>query len=128
MPVYPPPHAADHGLGTHVTPAAGSLLLGPTIRFQNRKDDYEHDRLPLEAFLELARVLVPAIALDDLRLGGSGIRAKSHPPDQSFADFHIAHDSRVPGMIHAAGIDSPALTSCLAIGEMVKRLVGERVA
>ena len=41
-PVYPLPHATGHGLGVHATKTTwGSVLLGPTIRFQARKDDYE---------------------------------------------------------------------------------------
>jgi len=66
--------------------------------------------------------LLPRVNAADLQPGGTGIRAKLHGPEHTFADFLIARDTVNPRVIQAAGIDSPGLTSCLSIGERVAEI------
>jgi L-2-hydroxyglutarate oxidase LhgO len=125
-PVYPVPAPEGEHLGVHVTPTTwGSVMVGPTARYQTAKDDHEGDRLPVEAFLEPTRMLLPAVSPGDLRLGGTGIRPKLSPDASAFSDFLIERDPEQPRLIQAAGIDSPGLTACLAIGRQVSDLVDE---
>lgn len=127
--VYPLPEPSGHGAGVHLTKTTGGrVLVGPNARYREQKDDYERDRVPIEAFLAPAQRLIPDITIDDLTYGGSGLRPKLHPPEEQYADFMLRRDARQPALIQAAGIESPGLTACLAVGARVAALVRESLS
>lgn len=125
--VYPLPHADGLSLGVHLTRTLwGTVLVGPTADYVEDKNDYERNRLPVEEFVRRAKALLPEITAGDLQLAYSGIRAKLVPPGHAgIADFVIERDAKAPRAIQLIGIESPGLTSSLAIAEMVRGLASE---
>jgi glycerol-3-phosphate dehydrogenase len=125
--VYPLPHSDGLSLGVHFTKTLwGTVLVGPTATYVEGKDNYEKNRLPISAFAESAKTLLPEIEEHDLQLGYSGLRPKLVPPGgKGIADFVITRDSNVPQAIHLVGIESPGLTAAPAIAEHVSKLTAE---
>ncbi len=125
--VYPLPHSDGLSLGVHFTKTLwGTVLVGPTATYVEGKDNYEKNRLPISAFAESAKTLLPEIEERDLQLGYSGLRPKLVPPGgKGIADFVITCDSSVPQAIHLVGIESPGLTAAPAIARHVAELVAE---
>ena len=125
--VYPAPDPSGLSLGVHFTKTLwGSLLIGPNARHIADKNDYEHDREPLEPFCARARRLVPELAPEDLRPSYSGIRAKLVPPDKTgHGDFVVTPDPNYSNVIHLIGIDSPGLTAAGSLARYVAKLVAE---
>jgi len=125
--VYPLPHSDGLSLGVHFTKTLwGTVLVGPTATYVEGKDNYEKNRLPISAFAESAKTLLPEIEERDLQLGYSGLRPKLVPPGgKGIADFVITRDSNVPQAIHLVGIESPGLTAAPAIASHATQLVAE---
>jgi glycerol-3-phosphate dehydrogenase len=125
--VYPLPHSDGLSLGVHFTKTLwGTFLLGPTATYVEGKENYEKDRLPIAAFAESAKTLLPEIEEKDLQLGYSGLRPKLVPPEhKGIVDFVITRDPNVPQAIHLVGMESPGLTAAPAVAEHVAKLVAE---
>ena len=123
--VYPVPGSAS--LGVHsVIGLDGRLRFGPDDEYlPGRRLDYAVDESKRAAFGEAVRRLVPEVADKDLSPDLSGIRAKLQGPGDGFRDFVVAEESPrgLPGLVNMIGIDSPGLTSCLALAEEVERLL-----
>jgi len=125
--VYPLPHSDGLSLGVHFTKTLwGTFLLGPTATYVDGKDNYERDRLPIAAFAESAKHLLPEIEERDLQLGYSGLRPKLAAADhRGIVDLVITRDPRLPQAIHLVGMESPGLTAAPAVAEHVSKLVAE---
>jgi len=123
--VYPVPTPVS--LGVHaVLGLDGRVRFGPDAEpLPSRVADYSVDERKRAAFGEAVRRLVPAIADEDLSADLAGIRARRQAPGEGFRDFVIAEESArgLPGLVTLVGIDSPGLTSALAIAEEVDTLL-----
>ena len=121
--IYPPPSTTD--LGIHITPdLAGGLRLGPDAAFVDTID-YAINEQDKEKFATSVSRFLKDLSIDDLVPDTCGIRAKLQAPTENFRDFVVTHekDKGLEGFINLLGIESPGLTSCLAIAEMIKDLL-----
>jgi len=128
--VYPLPHADGLSLGLHFTKTMwGTLLLGPTAKYVDTKDNYERDRLTIPEFAADVKNMVPEIKESDLQLAYTGLRPKLVPPTgHGIVDFVIEPDREFPRIIQLVGIESPGLTAAPAIANHVSSLVAEVLA
>jgi L-2-hydroxyglutarate oxidase LhgO len=123
--VYPTPTHVS--LGIHaILGLDGRLRFGPDAdHLPDRRQDYTVDDAKRASFGAAVRRLLPQIEDDDLATDIAGIRAKLQGPGEGFRDFVIAEEAARgrPGLVSLVGIDSPGLTSALAIAEEVDGLL-----
>lgn len=125
--IYPTPYQNLAGLGLHATiELDGGLKLGPNIIFMKEaKYDYSVDPMHLEEFYQSARAYLPFLEREDLLPEMSGIRPKIQAKGDPVQDFVIREESPsgYPGFINLIGIESPGLTSSLAIGKYLRKIM-----
>jgi L-2-hydroxyglutarate oxidase LhgO len=118
--IYPVPEAA--GLGVHLTlDLGGQARFGPDVQWVDSPDDTQVQPERGDAFYAEVRKYWPALPDGALQPAYAGIRPKISGPDEPASDFCIQgpKDHGVSGLVNLFGIESPGLTSCLAIAEMV---------
>lgn len=127
--VYPAP--VDGGLGVHATiDLGGRVRFGPDVEWL--PEDVAPDHVSYDVGMERESGFVAAIrrywpGLPDGALfpDYAGCRPKLSGPGQPAADFMIQTeaDHGLKGLINLFGIESPGLTSSLAIGEYVGQIL-----
>jgi L-2-hydroxyglutarate oxidase LhgO len=128
--IYPAP--ADAWLGVHLTlDLGGQAKFGPDIEWLDvqraEQIDYAVDPRRADGFYAEVRRYWPALPDGVLQPSYSGVRPKIHGPHEKAPDFRIDGPQRhgVGGLVNLFGIESPGLTSALAIGEYVTALLEE---
>jgi len=122
--IYPVPEPG--GLGVHLTlDMAGQARFGPDVEWVD-SIDYAVDPARAERFYPAIRKYWPTLPDGALMPSYSGVRPKIVPPAVASQDFLIQgpKDHGVDGLINLFGIESPGLTSSLAIADYVGELAG----
>jgi L-2-hydroxyglutarate oxidase LhgO len=118
--IYPVPEKA--GLGVHLTlDLGGQAKFGPDVQWVEDPTDLQVDPRRGDAFYAEVRKYWPGLADGALQAGYAGMRPKINAPHEAAADFMIQGPAEhgVPGLVNLLGIESPGLTSSLAMADEV---------
>jgi L-2-hydroxyglutarate oxidase LhgO len=123
--VYPMPE--EGGLGVHATlDLGGGVRFGPDVEWVDGVD-YAVDPSRSQPFYGAIRSYWPGLPEGSLAPSYSGIRPKIAAPGEPAADFLIQgpREHAVRGLWHMFGIESPGLTSALALAGLLRRRIEE---
>ncbi|TYJ54364.1 hypothetical protein B9479_004952 [Cryptococcus floricola] len=138
--IYPCPSANVDHLGTHLTlDLDGHVRFGPDVQTigtaadAKANPDFWQSHLAAidtpEAISLFARSVSDYLSIDPSGLSPdySGIRPNIAPPGAGFSDFLIRHGEDRKGFVELLGFNSPGLTSSLAVGEYVAKMISRDV-
>jgi L-2-hydroxyglutarate oxidase LhgO len=126
--IYPVPEPG--GLGIHATiDLAGQVRFGPDVEWVEHPS-YEVDPARAVRFYAAIRTYWPALPDGALEPAYAGVRPKITGPGEAAGDFIIQgpRDHGCPGLVNLFGIESPGLTSSLAIGDYVAAMLQDEPA
>ncbi len=110
--IFPLPEKNSKGILVIKT-SDGNPMIGPTAHDTGDKADLSTTDEGLREVLEGARRMIPSIDKSDIIAYFAGLRPASGK------DFIIRHEPSAPGLVNAAGIQSPGLTAAPAIAVML---------
>ncbi|GAA0869870.1 NAD(P)/FAD-dependent oxidoreductase [Brevundimonas basaltis] len=117
--IYPPP--IPGALGTHYRKdLGGQAVFGPDLQYVEG-EDYSVDPARATEFGHYIRRFWPGLPEGALTPDYAGVRPKLHGPGEPQPDFQLrgSEDHGIDGLMALFGIESPGLTSSLAVGEAV---------
>ena len=117
----PPSNLNIAGLGVHYTiDVAGEAKFGPDVQWVDSPEvDLNVCASRVNGFYKSIRKYWPGLKDGALAPDYAGLRPKLSGAGESSADFGFFCEREAPGMVHLLGIESPGLTSSLAIGDYV---------
>jgi 2-hydroxyglutarate dehydrogenase len=127
--IYPAPAPGASGLGTHLTlDMGGRIRFGPDLEWVEREDDLSANGSQLQLAIKDIQQYLPAVDESCLAADYAGIRPKlarggGGVDGKGFLDFIIRKEEGYEGWVNLLGIESPGLTSSLAIGEKVDAML-----
>ncbi|TIA58304.1 putative FAD dependent oxidoreductase [Aureobasidium pullulans] len=129
--VYPAPVAGQGGLGTHLTlDMGGRVRFGPDVEWVDSPTDLTptSDPTRFKAAIADIKKYLPGIDESAIALDYAGIRPKlgklgAVGAGKGFQDFYIKREEGYESFVNLLGIESPGLTSSLAIAEEVYQLL-----
>ena len=130
--IYPAPVPGHGGLGTHLTlDMGGRVRFGPDVEWIDDPNDYTPNANPekFKTAIEDIKQYLPGLDEGSVAIDYCGIRPKlgksgaQNTGKGGFIDFYIKKEEGVDGFVNLLGIESPGLTSSLAIAEYVHDLL-----
>lgn len=124
--IYPVPSPDGKSLGIHTRMFTdGTIVFGPNAYYMERNEiDYSLNNDRRDEFMDSVPLFMKR-DVSDMSVCDCGIRPKLQGPGEKFRDFVIRDEAGrgLPGLINCIGIESPGLTSSLAIAEYISRMV-----
>ncbi|KAG5968674.1 hypothetical protein E4U58_001784 [Claviceps cyperi] len=127
--IYPAPKPGAAGLGTHLTlDLSGRVRFGPDTEWVSDPNDLSVSSARLERAIGEIKTYLPGVDEMYLQPDYAGIRPKlthkgAGQMGSNFHDFVVRLEPGYSGWVNCLGIESPGLTSSLAIGERVRHLL-----